>query len=198
MQSGMVKPEDIQSFAGDIYQEAQRLIALVEDIIRLSRLDEGAESLEREPVNLLSIAQDVARRLDSAAQKAGVTLKVMGLSVEVRGIPSVLDEMVYNLCDNAIKYNHPGGTVNVTVAPADDGSAEVTVEDTGIGIPVEDQSRVFERFYRVDRSRSKATGGTGLGLAIVKHIALLHEARIDLQSQVGTGTTIRVTFPQKI
>ena len=195
MQSGMVKPEDIQSFAGDIYQEAQRLIALVEDIIRLSRLDEGAESLEREPVNLLSIAQDVARRLDSAAQKAGVTLKVMGLSVEVRGIPSVLDEMVYNLCDNAIKYNHPGGTVNVTVSPTDDGSAEVTVEDTGIGIPVEDQSRVFERFYRVDKSHSKEIGGTGLGLSIVKHGASLHGAQIHMDSQVGRGTSVQLLFP---
>ena len=195
MQSGMVKPEDIQSFAGDIYQEAQRLIALVEDIIRLSQLDEGAESLEREPVNLLSIAQDVARRLDSAAQKAGVTLKVMGLSVEVRGIPSVLDEMVYNLCDNAIKYNHPGGTVNVTVAPTDDGSAEVTVEDTGIGIPVEDQSRVFERFYRVDKSHSKEIGGTGLGLSIVKHGASLHGAQIHMDSQVGRGTSVQLLFP---
>ena len=195
MQSGMVKPEDIQSFAGDIYQEAQRLIALVEDIIRLSRLDEGAESLEREPVNLLSVAQDVARRLDSAAQKAGVTLKVMGLSVEVRGIPSVLDEMVYNLCDNAIKYNHPGGTVNVTVAPADDGSAEVTVEDTGIGIPVEDQSRVFERFYRVDKSHSKEIGGTGLGLSIVKHGASLHGAQIHMDSQVGRGPSVQLLFP---
>ena len=194
MQSGMVKPEDIQSFAGDIYQEAQRLIALVEDIIRLSRLDEGAESLEREPVNLLSVAQDVARRLDSAAQKAGVTLKVMGLSVEVRGIPSVLDEMVYNLCDNAIKYNHPGVTVNVT-APADDGSAEVTVEDTGIGIPVEDQSRVFERFYRVDKSHSKEIGGTGLGLSIVKHGASLHGAQIHMDSQVGRGTSVQLLFP---
>ena len=195
MQSGMVKPEDIQSFAGDIYQEAQRLIALVEDIIRLSRLDEGAESLEREPVNLLSVAQDVARRLDSAAQKAGVTLKVMGLSVEVRGIPSVLDEMVYNLCDNAIKYNHPGGTVNVTVAPADEGSAEVTVEDTGIGIPVEDQSRVFERFYRVDKSHSKEIGGTGLGLSIVRHAAQFHHASIDLRSKLCAGTEITVRFP---
>ena len=195
MQSGMVKPEDIQSFAGDIYQEAQRLIALVEDIIRLSRLDEGAESLERVPVNLLSLAQDVARRLDSAAQKAGVTLKVMGRSVEVTGISSVLDEMVYNLCDNAIKYNHPGGTVNVTVAPADDGSAEVTVEDTGIGIPVEDQSRVFERFYRVDKSHSKEIGGTGLGLSIVKHGASLHGAQIHMDSQVGRGTSVQLLFP---
>ena len=110
--------------------------------------------------------------------------------MEVRGIPSVLDEMVYNLCDNAIKYNHPGGTVNVTVAPADDGSAEVTVEDTGIGIPVEDQSRVFERFYRVDKSHSKEIGGTG-----VKHGASLHGAQIHMDSQVGRGTSVQLLFP---
>lgn len=195
MQSGMVKPEDVQGFAGDIYQEAQRLIALVEDIIRLSRLDEGAESLERVPVNLLSLAQDVARRLDSAAQKAGVTLKVMGRSVEIPGVPSVLDEMVYNLCDNAIKYNRSGGTVNVTVAPAADGAAEISVEDTGIGIPMEDQSRVFERFYRVDKSHSKEIGGTGLGLSIVKHGAALHSAQIHLESQVGKGTSVQLLFP---
>ena len=195
MQSGMVKPEDVQGFAGDIYQEAQRLIALVEDIIRLSRLDEGAESLERVPVNLLSLAQDVARRLDSAAQKAGVTLKVMGRSVEIPGVPSVLDEMVYNLCDNAIKYNRSGGTVNVTVAPAADGAAEISVEDTGLGIPMEDQSRVFERFYRVDKSHSKEIGGTGLGLSIVKHGAALHSAQIHLESQVGKGTSVQLLFP---
>ena len=195
MQSGMVKPEDVQGFAGDIYQEAQRLIALVEDIIRLSRLDEGAESLERVPVNLLSLAQDVARRLDSAAQKAGVTLKVMGRSVEIPGVPSVLDEMVYNLCDNAIKYNRSGGTVNVTVAPAADGAAEISVEDTGIGIPMEDQSRVFERFYRVDKSHSKEIDGTGLGLSIVKHGAALHSAQIHLESQVGKGTSVQLLFP---
>ena len=195
MQSGMVKPEDVQGFAGDIYQEAQRLIALVEDIIRLSRLDEGAESLERVPVNLLSLAQDVARRLDSAAQKAGVTLKVMGRSVEIPGVPSVLDEMVYNLCDNAIKYNRSGGSVNVTVAPAADGAAEISVEDTGIGIPMEDQSRVFERFYRVDKSHSKEIGGTGLGLSIVKHGAALHSAQIHLESQVGKGTSVQLLFP---
>ena len=195
MCSGMVKAEDIQSFAGDIYQEAQRLIALVEDIIRLSRLDEGAETLEREDVNLLTLAQDVARRLDPAAQKAGVTLKVMGRSAEVNGIPSVLGEMVYNLCDNAIKYNRPGGTVNVTVAP-DDRGTELTVEDTGIGIPVEDQSRVFERFYRVDKSHSKEIGGTGLGLSIVKHGASLHGAQLHMDSQVGRGTCIQLRFPK--
>ena len=196
MQSGMVKPEDIQGFAADIYQEAQRLIALVEDIIRLSQLDEGAENLERVPVNLLTLSQEVARRLDPSAQKAGVTLKVMGRSVEVNGIPSVLDEMVYNLCDNAIKYNRPGGSVHVTVAPAQNG-AELTVEDTGIGIPVEDQGRVFERFYRVDKSHSKEIGGTGLGLSIVKHGASLHGAQLRMDSQVGRGTSIHLLFPKE-
>ena len=195
MQSGMVKPEDIQSFAGDIYQEAQRLIALVEDIIRLSRLDEGAESLEQEPVNLLSIAQDVARRLDSAAQKAGVTLKVMGLSVEVRGIPSVLDEMVYNLCDNAIKYNKENGQVTVLVSETQE-QVVLTVEDTGIGIPSEEVERIFERFYRVDKSHSRAIGGTGLGLSIVKHGAAYHKAKIEVNSTVGEGTAISVIFPK--
>ena len=195
MRSGMVKPQDIQSFADDIYQEAHRLIALVEDIIRLSRLDEGAETLERENVNLFTLAQEVGRRLDPAAQKAGVTLRVMGRSVEVNGMPSVLDEMVYNLCDNAIKYNRPGGTVTVTVAPDGNGAAELTVEDTGIGIPLEDQSRVFERFYRVDKSHSKAIGGTGLGLSIVKHGASLHGADIRMDSQVGRGTSIQLSFP---
>ena len=146
-------------------------------------------------MNLLSLAQDVARRLDSAAQKAGVTLKVMGRSVEIPGVPSVLDEMVYNLCDNAIKYNRSGGTVNVTVAPAADGAAEISVEDTGIGIPMEDQSRVFERFYRVDKSHSKEIGGTGLGLSIVKHGAALHSAQIHLESQVGKGTSVQLLFP---
>ncbi len=195
MRSGMVKPQDIQGFADDIYQEAHRLIALVEDIIRLSRLDEGAETLKREPVNLLALSQDVARRLDSAAQKANVTLKVMGRSVEVSGIPSVLGEMVYNLCDNAIKYNRPGGSVSLTVAPTGDGGAELTVEDTGIGIPAEDQSRVFERFYRADKSHSKAISGTGLGLSIVKHGAALHGAQLHMDSQVGRGTSIRLLFP---
>ena len=195
IQSGMVKPEDIQGFAGDIYQEAQRLIALVEDIIRLSRLDEGADKLERKPVNLFTLAQEVSRRLDPAAQKAGVSLKVMGRSVQVNGIPSVLDEMVYNLCDNAIKYNHTGGSVTITVAPTQDGGAELTVEDTGIGIPLEDQSRVFERFYRVDKSHSKSIGGTGLGLSIVKHGAAIHGAAIHMNSQVGKGTAIQLLFP---
>ena len=195
IQGGMVKPEDIRDFAGDIYQEARRLIALVEDILRLSQLDEGAESLEREPVELLSLSQEVARRLEATAQGAGVVMEVHGTPVQVQGVRRVLDEMVYNLCENAIKYNRTGGRVTLTVGQGAEGP-EVTVADTGIGIPLEDQSRVFERFYRVDKSHSKEIGGTGLGLSIVKHGALLHGAQIYLNSQVGRGTSIRLSFPK--
>ena len=195
IQGGMVKPEDIRDFAGDIYQEARRLIALVEDILRLSQLDEGAESLEREPVELLSLSQEVARRLEATAQGAGVVVEVRGTPVQVQGVRRVLDEMVYNLCENAIKYNRTGGRVTLTVGQGAEGP-EVTVADTGIGIPPEDQSRVFERFYRVDKSHSKEIGGTGLGLSIVKHGALLHGAQIYLNSQVGRGTSIRLSFPK--
>ena len=195
MQGGMVKPEDIRDFAGDIYQEARRLIALVEDILRLSQLDEGAESLEREPVELLALSQEVARRLEPAARSAGVSVEVCGAPVQVQGVRRVLDEMIYNLCENAIKYNRTGGRVTLTVGQGAEGP-EVTVADTGIGIPPEDQSRVFERFYRVDKSHSKEIGGTGLGLSIVKHGALLHNAQIYLNSQVDRGTSIRISFPK--
>lgn len=195
MQGGMVKPEDIRDFAGDIYQEARRLIALVEDILRLSQLDEGAESLEREPVELLALSQEVARRLEPAARSAGVSVEVCGAPVQVQGVRRVLDEMIYNLCENAIKYNRTGGRVTLTVGQGAEGP-EVTVADTGIGIPPEDQSRVFERFYRVDKSHSKEIGGTGLGLSIGKHGALLHNAQIYLNSQVDRGTSIRISFPK--
>ena len=198
IKNGMVEPEDITGFAGDIYKESQRLIALVEDIIHLSRLDEGTPNLQREEVDLLELARSVEQRIEPLAKKAGVTLTVAGAPFRVHGVRAVLDEMVYNLCDNAVKYNRPGGTVAVSVSPSPGGKGgEVTVSDTGIGIPAQDQERVFERFYRVDKSRSKATGGTGLGLAIVKHIAALHGARIELKSTVGTGTTVRVSFPRE-
>ena len=195
MQSGMVKAEDVQGFAGDIYKEAQRLIALVEDIIRLSQLDEGAVNMEREDVDLYQLSLEVAKRLESAAQKNDVTLKTMGRSAQVHGIRRVLDEMIYNLCDNAIKYNRKGGTVAVTVGPVENG-VEVSVEDNGIGIPVEDQDRVFERFYRVDKSHSKDISGTGLGLSIVKHGAALHDGTIRLKSTPGKGTTVTLLLPQ--
>ncbi len=195
MQSGMVKAEDVQGFAGDIYKEAQRLIALVEDIIRLSQLDEGAVNMEREDVDLYQLSLEVVKRLESSAQKNDVAIKTMGRSVQVHGIRRVLDEMIYNLCDNAIKYNRKGGTVAVTVGPVEDG-VEVSVEDNGIGIPVEDQNRVFERFYRVDKSHSKDISGTGLGLSIVKHGVALHDGQIQLKSEPGKGTTVTLLLPQ--
>ena len=195
IKGGLVKPQDIPGFADDIYGEAQRMIRLVEDILRLSQLDEGAENLEREPVELLSLSQEVARRLETAARSAGVSVEVRGTPVQVQGVRRVLDEMIYNLCENAIKYNRTGGRVTLTVGQGAEGP-EVTVADTGIGIPSEDQSRVFERFYRVDKSHSKEIGGTGLGLSIVKHGALLHNAQIYLNSQVDRGTSIRLSFPK--
>ena len=192
--NGMVKPEDIPGFAADIYKESQRLIALVEDIIHLSRLDEGGTDLRREQVDLLELARKTAKRMEPLAKQAGVTLAVAGAPMVVQGVSSVLEEMLYNLCDNAIKYNHRGGTVTLSVVPGEQGG-EVTVADNGIGIPAEDQERVFERFYRVDKSHSKEIGGTGLGLSIVKHGAALHDAQVELKSALGEGTTVRLIFP---
>ena len=190
---GMAKPEDVQPFAGRIYSETQRLISLVEDIINLSRLDEGT-GYQWSNANLLEIAREVAVSLESCAADKQVKLTVEGVPVQLRGVPELLRGIVYNLCDNAIKYNKPGGTVNVSVARKDD-KAVLTVKDTGIGIPEGEQDRIFERFYRVDKSHSKEVGGTGLGLSIVKHAAMLHKANIDVSSRPGMGTTIRVTFP---
>ena len=179
------------------------MIALVSDILQLSELDStqaarrhGAPP-EQGPVPLDALVKEVAQTMTVNARKAYVTLQYRAQPATVQGSRDQLVELATNLCDNAIRYNRPGGHVDLRCGTGSDGCPYLEVEDNGIGIPQDSQSRVFERFYRVDRSRSKATGGTGLGLAIVKHIALLHEARIDLQSQVGTGTTIRVTFPQK-
>ena len=172
----------------------QRMIRLVEDILRLSQLDEGGSSLQTEEVDLYHLAQEVAGRLTPAAVKGQVTLEVTGGPVRISGVRQLLDEMISNLCDNAIKYNRPGGRVTISVSRSDRG-AELSVSDTGIGIPPEDQSRVFERFYRVDKSHSKAIGGTGLGLSIVKHGAAFHGADLSLESQPDRGTTIRLTFP---
>ena len=195
IKNGMVEPEDITGFAGDIYKESQRLIALVEDIIHLSRLDEGTPNLQREEVDLLELARSVEQRIEPLAKKAGVTLTVAGAPFRVHGVRAVLDEMVYNLCDNAVKYNRPGGTVAVSVSPSPGGKGgEVTVSDTGIGIPAQDQERVFERFYRVDKSHSKEIGGTGLGLSIVKHGAALHDAQVELTSTLGQGTSVKLAF----
>ena len=194
IKGGLVKPQDIPGFADDIYGEAQRMIRLVEDILRLSQLDEGGSSLQTEEVDLYHLAQEVAGRLTPAAVKGQVTLEVTGGPVRISGVRQLLDEMISNLCDNAIKYNRPGGRVTISVSRSDRG-AELSVSDTGIGIPPEDQSRVFERFYRVDKSHSKAIGGTGLGLSIVKHGAACHGADLSLESQPDRGTTIRLTFP---
>ena len=194
IKNGMVKPEDVAGFAADIYKECQRLITLVEDVIHLSRLDEGGAGLEKEPVELLGLCRKAVQRLEPLAQSGQVTIKTEGTPCTLPGIPGILEEIVYNLCDNAIKYNRPGGSVTVTVTPTKAGT-ELAVSDTGIGIPPEDQQRVFERFYRVDKSHSKEIGGTGLGLSIVKHGAMLHDARVELESTLGQGTTVRVIFP---
>ena len=193
IRNGLVRSADIPRFAGNIYTETQRLITLVEDIIRLSRLDERTVPEERTENDLLSLARDVAERLKVPADQNSVTMRVSGEKVMVHGVTRILDEMIFNLADNAIKYNKPGGTVQITVGQKD-GHPFFEVADDGIGIPASDQERVFERFYRVDKSRSKQIGGTGLGLSIVKHGAAYHDARISLQSAENRGTTVRVTF----
>ena len=196
MKDGLVKQEDVRGFAADIYQESQRLIRLVEDILHLSRLDEGGGGLERQEIDLLDLARTVEDRLQSTAKQHQVELELTGDHAAIQGLPSVVEEMVYNLCDNAIKYNRPGGKASVRVEDGAD-AVTVTVSDTGIGIPPEDRERVFERFYRVDKSHSKAIGGTGLGLSIVKHGAALHNAQLELDSAPGKGTTVRLRFPKE-
>jgi len=192
--NGLVKPEDVPEFARLIHTEAARLVTLVEDIIHLSQLDEGVE-LSQEPVDLLELAEQAAAALRDKALEKNIRISVTGEPVSVYGVRSFLYELIYNLCDNAIKYNTENGTAEVSVSSWAH-KAAVTVKDTGIGIPPEYQSRVFERFFRVDKSRSKASGGTGLGLSIVKHIAQYHHAAIALQSEPGKGTSIRITFPE--
>ena len=193
IENGMVKPEDLPRFVGHIHAEAARLVTLIDDIIRLSQLDEG-DAMPTEPVDLLAVSQEAAENLHDAAAARSVTVSVTGRPSVIPGVRRLLYEVVYNLCDNAIKYNRDGGRVDVTVA-ADAGGSSITVADTGIGIAPEHQGRVFERFYRVDKSHSKASGGTGLGLSIVKHAVQYHHGRIELESTPGTGTTIRVVFP---
>ena len=194
IRNGIVRPEDIPHFAGKIYDESQRLITLIRDIIKLSLLDENQVPMERESVDLLETARDVVQQLASVARKNGVTLVTNGSHGVVNGVRQVLGEMVYNLCENAVKYNRPGGRVWVDVRQAAD-HVELCVKDTGIGIPAAEQGRIFERFYRVDKSHSKAVGGTGLGLSIVKHGAALHHAAIHVDSEPGEGTAITLTFP---
>ena len=194
IENGLVKPEDMPRFVGHIHSETSRLMALISDIIRLSQLDEGAE-MPRESVDLYDEAAEAEENLRTAAEEKGVKLSLTGEGAEISGVRRLVYEIIYNLCDNAIKYNRPGGSVEVRVTQSES-EAAVTVADTGIGIAPEDQARVFERFYRADKSRSKESGGTGLGLSIVKHAVQYHHGSIDLKSNPGEGTTIKVTFPK--
>ncbi len=194
IQNGMVRPEDVQSFAGKISAEARRMMHLISDIISLSHLDEGLGDTRMEDTDLYAVSEAVVRSLQVRADQEGLTLALTGGSAPMRTIGQLVHSIVFNLCDNAIKYNHAGGHVTVDVRLSDAG-AVLTVADDGIGIPADQRERIFERFYRVDKSRSKATGGTGLGLSIVKHAALVLGADIDLASEVGQGTTVTVRFP---
>ncbi len=196
MMSGLVPEDKMREFSSDIYSESRRLINLVEDIIRLSRIDEGEEMPEIEDVDMLALARETVRSLTPAAEKAGVELCVKGESAHVRGCRRILDEMVYNLVENAIKYNRPGGHVEISLSAGEDKSI-LSVRDDGIGIPPQHQKRIFERFYRVDKSHSKLIGGTGLGLSIVRHGAKFHNAAISLKSEPGKGSEFTVVFPVK-
>ena len=193
MKEGMVPKEKMQEFSGDIYRESRRLIDLVDDIIQLSRLDEGTANFTKAPVDLYVLAGSVIESLRPVAQRQNITLSLSGQHASIPGVEQLLQEMVYNLCDNAIKYNIPGGSVTVSVWQ-NGPTTTLSVVDTGIGIPYADQSRVFERFYRVDKSHSKEVGGTGLGLSIVKHAAQYHGAKIEIKSDPGKGTAIAVNF----
>ena len=198
IETGIAKPEDVPDFGRKIHSEATRMIQLVNDILQLSKLDTVSETGDApvmETVDLLEVVKECVERQKLNARRAYISLTYLGESAPVLGSRALLDELCQNLCDNAIRYNRPGGKVQIITACSRDGHCSLTVTDNGIGIPREAQASVFERFYRVDKSRSKATGGTGLGLAIVKHIARIHNARIKLESQVDVGTTITVTFP---
>ena len=200
IRDGIARPEDVPEFAGRIYDEAHHMTELVNDILTLSKLDESERSGDAsllgapEPVNLLHVAREVATRLAPVAEKTGVSITAAGEACVVQGYPRLLDELVYNLCDNAIRYNHEGGWVDVSVSLEDE-CPLLVVADSGSGIPAEQQAKVFERFYRGEQSRSRETGGTGLGLAIVKHAATLHGAALTLDSEPGHGTTVCVRFP---
>ena len=195
LKNGMVKTGDIRPIASKIYGEAQRMVQLVEDIINLSHLDEGAEDMLREKVDMFEIVKATVQSLEPEAESADVSINMTREQAVITGVPQLLGGIVYNLCDNAIKYNHKGGRVSISLKSSPN-EVILTVSDNGIGIPAEDQNRIFERFYRVDKSHSKEVGGTGLGLSIVKHSAKIHNAKISLESTVGKGTTITVRFPK--
>lgn len=196
MKAGDVSEKDVIDFSESIYDEAQRLITLVNDIIKISELDGQSISFENESVDLYALSKEVIGRLKNEADKKNVTFHLIGGKAEIIGVHKILDEMLYNLCDNAIKYNKENGTVDVLVNQIEK-DVNVIVRDTGIGIPAAHQNRVFERFYRVDKSHSKKVGGTGLGLAIVKHGAMYHHAKINMESTIDKGTTITLTFSKK-
>lgn len=193
MKNGDTPNEMVIDFSNSIYDEAQRLISLVSDIMKISELDEKTVVYEKETVDLHSLSLEIAERLHTEADKKNVKINVIGDTVDVIGVRKILDEMIYNLCDNAIKYNKENGIVDIIVSLADS-KVKLIVRDTGIGIPTAQQSRVFERFYRVDKARSKSIGGTGLGLAIVKHGAIYHNAEIELESKENAGTSVSVIF----
>lgn len=195
LKNDMVRPEDKDRFLSNIYSEAQRLVDLIDDTIKLSRLDEGASDMAREEVDLYKIAERTLSLLNTKAERAGISLSLSGSSCVMTGIPQLLEGIVFNLVDNAIKYNRENGSVSVEIKETDK-SVTLNVCDTGIGIPEEYRERVFERFYRVDKSHSKEVGGTGLGLSIVKHAAKLHQAHIELYSVVQGGTSVSVIFPK--
>ena len=193
MKNGMVRPADIPVFSERIYKEARRLITLVEDIIKLSKLDEESVELEKQEVDLYDLTREIVSRLSPQASQKNIRMELTGEPVKYVGIRQILDEMVYNVCENAIKYNNDGGRVAVWVGNTLEGP-KISVADTGIGIPKEHHERIFERFYRVDKSHSKERGGTGLGLSIVKHGALLHGAKVSVDSSPGRGTKIEMQF----
>ena len=195
MRDGLVKPADVPKFAERIYKEAQRMLTLINDIIQLSRLDEGHLEQQEEAVDLFELSHDIVGRLSAKADDCGVHVELTGESCIVTGVKRLLDEMIYNITENAIKYNHAGGRVDLWVGKQMD-TPKVIVTDTGIGIAKDEQERVFERFYRVDKSRSKETGGTGLGLSIVKHGAELSHAKIKVTSQLGRGTRMELIFEE--
>ncbi len=196
IEAGIAKPTDVVPFAGKIRTEAQRLLSLIEDIIRLSQLDAGGEAVPFEPIELLPLCGTVRSRLQSKADRLGMKIDCKGENATVSGQRRTLEQMVFNLADNALAYNRPNGSVTIETGTDGDGAPFVRVSDTGIGIAPADQKRVFERFYRVDKSHSKMTGGTGLGLSIVKHGAALHGAKITLDSTPDVGTKITLTFPK--
>ena len=194
MMGGLVRQEDTAAFARRIYTESQRMIQLVEDIIKLSHLDEGAEDMKWEMVDLAALAKQTISSLEEEAKKRKVTLSLEAAPAAVYGIRQLLQEILYNLCDNAIKYNHPGGFAVIQLRKEKDFTV-LSVSDSGIGIPPEHQERVFERFYRVDKARSRETGGTGLGLALTRNVVLLHRGSIKLYSKEKEGTTFTVRIP---